>query len=248
VSPLPVAVAGATGRMGSLVARAVEAAPDLALVARPARGALDAEWNGAKALGDFTSPAGTAQLADLAAARGVGLLVGTTGLDDPARAALARAAKRVAVLVAPNLSLGVAALGRALEAALAALPGYDVEIVERHHAAKVDSPSGTALALARVVQGARPDAGTRSGREGRVGPRPKGEIGIHSLRGGAWVGEHTVVLAGPFETVELTHVAHDRAAFAQGALVALRFVAAARPGTYSLEDALASRAGVPPDA
>jgi len=239
MSVLPVAIAGATGRMGSLVARAVEADAGLALVARPARGALDADWNGARALGEFTSPEGTAQLADLAAARGVGIVVGTTGLDDRAKAALERAAARVPVLIAPNLSPGVAALKRAVAAALAALPAYDVEIVERHHAAKVDSPSGTALALAHLVQQARPGTTLRAGREGRVGPRPPGEVGIHSLRGGGWIGEHEVVLAGPFESLQFTHVAHDRAAFAQGALSALRFVATARPGTYGLEDAIA---------
>ena len=239
MSVLPVAIAGATGRMGSLVARAVEADAGLSLVARPAHGALDADWNGARALAEFTSPEGTAQLADLAAARGVGLVVGTTGLHDRAKAALERAAARVPVLIAPNLSPGVAALKRALAAALAALPAYDVEIVERHHAAKVDSPSGTALALAQVVQQARPGTTLRAGREGRVGPRPPGEVGIHSLRGGGWIGEHEIVLAGPFESLQFTHVAHDRAAFAQGALSALRFVATARPGTYGLEDAIA---------
>jgi len=150
-----------------------------------------------------------------------------------------RAAARVPVLIAPNLSPGVAALKRAVAAALAALPAYDVEIVERHHAAKVDSPSGTALALAQVVQQARPGTTLRAGREGRVGPRPPGEVGIHSLRGGGWIGEHEVVLAGPFESLQFTHVAHDRAAFAQGALSALRFVATARPGRYGLEDAIA---------
>ena len=239
MSVLPVAIAGATGRMGSLVARAVEADAGLALVARPVRGAIDADWNGARAMADFTSPEGTTVVADLAAARGVGLVVGTTGLDASARAALARAAARVPVLIAPNLSPGIAVLKRALAAALAALPAYDVEIVERHHAAKVDSPSGTALALAEVVQKARPGTTLRAGREGRVGPRPAGEVGIHSLRGGGWIGEHEVVLAGPFESLQFTHVAHDRAAFAQGALAALRFVATARPGTYGLEDTIA---------
>ena len=236
MSVLPVAIAGATGRMGSLVARAVEADAGLHLVATPARGALDAEWNGAKALGDFTSPEGTLALADLAAARGVGLVVGTTGLDAAVRTALERASQRVPVLIAPNLSPGIAAMKRALAAALAALPEFDVEIVERHHAAKVDSPSGTALALVKVVQEARPGTTLRAGREGRVGPRPAGEIGVHSLRGGAWVGVHEVVLAGPFESLELTHVAHDRAAFAQGAVAALKFVARARPGLFGLED------------
>lgn len=240
MSALPVAVAGAAGRMGSLVARAVEADPGLLLAAAVDKGTLDSGWNGARALGDFTSPEGTRTLADLAAERGVGLVVGTTGLDEAARSALARAATRIPVLVAPNLSPGVAALRKALAVVLKALPAYEVEIVERHHAAKVDAPSGTALALARVVQDARTGTSLRVGREGRVGPRPAGEIGVHSLRGGAWVGEHEVVLAGPYETITLGHVAHDRAAFAQGALAALRFVATAPPGTYGLEDALDS--------
>ena len=227
--------------MGGRVARAVEAAGDLALVAAPPRDALDADWHGARALAEFTVPFATARLAELAASRGVGLVVGTTGLDAAAEAALERAATRIPVLVAPNLSLGVAALDAALKAALAALPGYDVEIIERHHAGKVDAPSGTALALARTVLDARgwPFPGAlRAGREGRTGERPHAQVGIHSLRGGRWVGEHTVVLTGPYETLELTHEAHDRAAFAGGALIALRFVAHAAPGRYALADAL----------
>jgi 4-hydroxy-tetrahydrodipicolinate reductase len=245
MTALKVAVAGAGGRMGARVAHAVEAADDLALVATPPRGALDGDWNGAQALAEFTAPEATARLADLAAERGVGLVVGTTGLDATAVAAVDRAAARVPVLVAPNLSLGVAALEAALKAALAALPGYDVEIVERHHGGKVDAPSGTALALARTVTAARgwPFPGAlRKGRDGKVGERPRAEVGIHSLRGGAWIGEHTVVLTGPFETLELTHEAHDRAAFAGGALLALRFVAHASPGRYGLADALAEGA------
>jgi 4-hydroxy-tetrahydrodipicolinate reductase len=171
----------------------------------------------------------------------VALLVGTTGLDAAAELALDAAAKRVAVLVAPNLSPGIAALKKSLRVALAALPGYDVEIVERHHRGKVDAPSGTALALAAVVAHERvlpwPSA-ARLGRGGAAGPRPDGEIGIHALRGGAWVGEHAVLLAGPHETLEFIHVAQDRDAFVAGALAGLRFLAAASPGRYTLEDAL----------
>lgn len=239
--PVPVAVAGAAGRMGGRVAAALADAGDLALVATPGRGGLSAEWNGARVLADFTSPAGTILLAPLAAERSTALLVGTTGLDETARAAIAAAARHVAVMVAPNLSPGVAALARALRVALAALPGYDVEIVERHHRGKVDAPSGTALALAAVVAEARglalPGA-LKAGRSGASGPRPAGEIGVHSLRGGDWVGEHSVLLAGAHETLELRHVAHDREAFTAGALVALRFLAVAPPGLYALEDAL----------
>ncbi len=236
-----VALAGATGRMGAQVARAIAGAPDLELVATPGRDDLAGDWHGARALAEFTTPSVTARLADLAAERGVGLVVGTTGLDAAALAAIERAAARVPVLVAPNLSPGVAALQAALRAALAALPDYDVEIVERHHAGKVDAPSGTALALARTVADARGwpfPAALRAGRDGRVGERPREQIGVHSLRGGKWVGEHTVVLTGPYETIELTHEAHDRACFAAGALTALRFVAAAKPGRYAFQDAL----------
>lgn len=237
-----VLVAGASGRMGGRVAQAVEGSPDFELVARPARDALEGDWNGARVVADFTAPEATRRLAELAATRGVALLVGTTGLDEPAKSALGRASGKVAVLVAPNLSPGMAALTRALRSALKALPGSDVEIVEQHHGQKVDSPSGTALALARVVSQERglpfPQS-LRHGREGRVGPRPRGEIGVHAVRGGGAVGQHTVLLAGPYETVELSHVALDRECFAEGALIAMRFLARAHPGMYALEDALA---------
>jgi 4-hydroxy-tetrahydrodipicolinate reductase len=227
--------------MGGLVASAVERSEGLALVARPARDGLDASWNGARVVADFTAPEGTVRLAGLAAERGTGLLVGTTGLDGQAEAALAAASAKVAVLVAPNLSLGVLALARALRVALRTLPDYDVEIVERHHNQKADAPSGTALFLASIAakeRGADPSQALRSGRSGRTGPRPAGEIGIHAVRGGGWIGSHTVHLAGAHESLELTHTAHSREAFAEGALHAMRFLAQAQPGRYELEDAL----------
>ncbi len=238
---LPVAVFGATGRMGSLVAAAIERADGVELVARPAKGALDASWNGARVIADFTAPQGTARIAELAAERGTGVLVGTTGLDTAAEQALARASARVPVLVAPNLSLGIVALARALRSAIRAVPGWDVEIVERHHAQKADAPSGTALFLARIAAqelGADPAQALRSGRSGRTGPRPAGEIGIHAVRGGGWIGSHSIHLAGPYESLELVHNAQSREAFAEGALHALRFLATAPPGRYELEDAL----------
>jgi 4-hydroxy-tetrahydrodipicolinate reductase len=227
--------------MGSLVAAAVERSEDLVLAARPGRETLDASWNGARVVAEFTAPDGTARLAGLATERGTGLLVGTTGLDGAAEEALARAAERVPVLVAPNLSLGVVALARALRVAIRAVPGWDVEIVERHHAKKADAPSGTALYLARIAaqeHGADPTRALRSGRSGRTGPRPAGEIGIHAVRGGGWIGSHAVHLAGPHESLELVHTAQSREAFAEGALHAMRFLAQAPPGRYELEHAL----------
>jgi len=145
----------------------------------------------------------------------------------------------VAVLRAANFSLGVLALREALRAALPLLADWDVEIVERHHRLKKDSPSGTALHLAADVDAARSSTASslRHGRTGSVGPRPASEIGVHAIRGGTWVGDHTVLLAGEGEWLELRHVAQDRTAFARGALQAARFVAKAAPGLYHLEAA-----------
>jgi len=161
------------------------------------------------------------------------------GLGADEEEALRAASRRVGIVRAANFSLGVLALRRALASALAAVPEtWDVEIVERHHRHKQDAPSGTALQLARDTAERRgyPDAAIRNGRSGRVGPRPGPEIGMHALRGGTWVGDHAVVLAGAGEWLELRHVAEDRGAFAHGVLAAARFVATAPPGFYTLED------------
>ena len=187
---------------------------------------------------DFSGPEGAREAAEACAARAAGLVSGTTGLGPEGEDALRKAAERVPVLRASNFSLGVLALRRALDAALAALPrDWDIEIVERHHRQKVDSPSGTALTLAREAARRRdlPDRALRFGREGRVGARPAEEIGVHAVRGGTWVGDHTVLLAGAGEWLELRHVAQDRAAFARGALAAARFVASAPAGLYTLD-------------
>jgi 4-hydroxy-tetrahydrodipicolinate reductase len=159
-------------------------------------------------------------------------------LEDPENPAVA-AAKVVAVVHAPNLSRGVALLTELAIRAARTLPDFEIEIEERHHRDKMDSPSGTALSLAAALAGARglgPEA-YRHGREGR-GRRAPDEIGIHALRGGDWVGEHTIVLAGGGETVELRHRAESRAAFVRGALAAARFVATAPPGRYGMPDVL----------
>jgi 4-hydroxy-tetrahydrodipicolinate reductase len=187
---------------------------------------------------EFTAPAAAVEIARVCAERGAGLVSGTTGLDAAQDEAIRNAARRVPVLRAANFSLGVLALRRALAGALELLPQWDVEIVERHHRGKQDSPSGTALQLAREVGDVRgnAEAPLRHGRQGRTGTRPAAEIGIHALRGGTWVGDHTVVLAGPGEWIELRHVAQDRSAFAHGALDAARFVSTAPPGFYTLDD------------
>ena len=249
-----VGVCGIAGRMGSEMARAVAADPGLALTAavehpghasigQPVAGVrvtsdLAAAARACAVLVDFTAPAATADIARCAAEAGAALLCGATALADSDRAALEDAARSIAVLQASNLSIGVALLTRLARAAARALPEADVEIVEMHHRHKRDAPSGTALALARAVAAGRPDGAPAP--EGAVpaGERRGGAIGIHSLRGGEVTGEHEVIFAGAGERVILAHRAESRAAFAAGALRAIRYLAGRPPGCYTMDQVL----------
>jgi 4-hydroxy-tetrahydrodipicolinate reductase len=237
-----VAVAGALGRMGREVARLAEEAPDLALSGMwDARGAADlgAALAGADVVVDFTSPEGTLAVAAAAADRAVPLVSGTTGLPPEARAVLAQIAARIPILHAPNMSAGVAVLADLVTEAVRRLgDSFDVEIVEMHHRHKVDAPSGTALRLADAVSAARPGIERVHGRSGAAGPRGPGEVAILALRGGDVVGDHTVILAGPGERIELTHRASSRETFAQGALRAARWIIGRPPGLYGMADVL----------
>jgi 4-hydroxy-tetrahydrodipicolinate reductase len=247
---IPLVLVGAAGRMGRAVAEAADGDFELrALVDREIPpGATNPPWTTdlsavlrrGDVVIDFSTPAAAVAAATCCAERGARLVSGTTGLDAVEERAFRAAAERTAVLRASNFSVGVLALRRVLAEALAALPNWDVEIIERHHRAKADSPSGTALTLAREALAARgwPEDALRHGRSGRPGARPDAEIGLHAVRGGNWVGDHTVLLAGPGETLELRHMAQDRLAFAHGALKAARFVADAAPGLYTLEAVL----------
>jgi 4-hydroxy-tetrahydrodipicolinate reductase len=261
-----IVLVGASGRMGQAIERAAAAEPDVTIAARAdERGAFRAETVGAKQGGagyepvavrgasladvarpgdvvvEFSTPEGFRAAAQACRAQRLPLVSGTTGLSPDDERLIGQLAAAVPVLRAANFSLGVLALQRALGAALASLPAsWDIEIVERHHRAKLDSPSGTALALARDAARARGwgEEALRHGREGRSGPRPQREIGMHAVRGGSWVGEHAVLLAGSGESLELRHVAEDRQAFAHGALASARFVATAKPGRYALADVI----------
>jgi 4-hydroxy-tetrahydrodipicolinate reductase len=253
------AVVGASGRMGRAVVRlAFEAGMELVCAVATTEVGRDAgELAGMGPIGtvvadgfaaveharadvviDFSTPHATLALAPIAAAAGSAIVSGTTGLGDDARAALDRAAARVPVLWEPNMSLGVHVLSSLVARAAMELPDWDVEIVETHHRAKVDAPSGTALRLAEAVQKAR--AGTRlvHGRHGRPGARSTAEIGMHALRGGDVVGDHEVHLFGGGERIELTHRATSRDVFAHGALRAAAWIVGKTPGTYSLADVL----------
>lgn len=237
---------GSSGRMGRAIAEAATAAGGFRIKGRIDRPRsqskglpeLDEPLAPGDVVVDFSSPEGTMAACDLCVTAGAALVSGTTGLDTAQEGRVVATARSVAVLTASNFSIGVLALRRAIKAALEVLPeSWDVEIVERHHRFKADAPSGTALTLAHEIGALReiPESGFRHGRAGRVGPRPPGELGIHAVRGGTWVGDHTVLVAGSGEWLELRHVAQDRGAFAHGVLAAAHFVASAPAGMYHLE-------------
>jgi 4-hydroxy-tetrahydrodipicolinate reductase len=191
---------------------------------------------------DFSTPDGTARVAQWCTALSKPLVVGTTGLHDAARRALAELATRAPVVVAPNMSVGVNVMFYlAGEAARLLGASYDIEIVEMHHRRKVDAPSGTAQGLYQAVTAARgldPERAYVHGRSGQVGARTPGEVGVLALRGGDVVGDHTVVFAGEGERVELTHRAHHRDIFAQGAIRAALWAVKQKPGEYTMMDVL----------
>jgi 4-hydroxy-tetrahydrodipicolinate reductase len=201
---------------------------------------------GARVAADFSLPLGVADHVRECRARGVPLLVGTTGLDAATRDALAAAARDIPVLIAPNTSLGVAVLNHLAGIAAGALgEGYEVEIAEAHHRMKRDAPSGTALALGDAVARARGkdlDSLAVYGRGGS-GARKAGSIGFSVVRAGDIVGEHTVLLAGEGERLELTHRATDRMVFARGALRAAAWLIGRPAGTYGMADVLGLTVG-----
>lgn len=191
---------------------------------------------------DFTAPAATMRHAQTAAERGAALVIGTTGFSAAQDRELRALAARTRAVVAPNMSVGVTVLTELVGAAGRLLdPSFEAEIVEIHHHAKKDAPSGTALALGRAVAAARRHDfdGTRVlAREGLVGARRPDEIGIVALRAGDAVGDHTVVFGGLGERLELTHRAQSRDCLARGALRAARWVVDRPPGVYSMRDVL----------
>jgi len=220
--------------------RAAEAANRLGIPVETDLGrALD---RGAEVVIDFSSPGACVAGARICAERGVPFVSGTTGLDDAQLAVLREAAGRIAVLHAPNMSVGIHLLLRLVEEAAQALgEGFDVEILEAHHRHKKDAPSGTALRLAETVAlalGRDLREVGRYGREGLVGPRSAREIGVLALRGGDVVGDHTVFFLGEGERVELTHRASSRSAFAKGALRAARWIVGRPAGFYGMRDVL----------
>jgi 4-hydroxy-tetrahydrodipicolinate reductase len=266
VSPrLRIAVAGANGRMGRMLIEAISQSEDcvltgaLGLADSPELGQdasaflgrtsgvlitsdLHAGLANAQILIDFTRPEGT--LAHLAVCRelGVKMVIGTTGFSESQKAQIAEHAQHLALVMAPNMSVGVNVVLRLLETAAAALnQGYDIEIIEAHHRHKVDAPSGTALAMGEVVAkalGRDLKQCAVYGREGVTGERDPSTIGFATVRGGDIVGDHTVLFAGTGERVEITHKSSSRATYAQGSLRAARFLAAQAKGLFGMDQVL----------
>ena len=262
---LNIAIAGASGRMGRMLVEAVLAdaalrlwaaldvagSPALGQDAAAALGAhsgvaitadLRAGLKGADVLIDFTRPEGT--LAQLAVCRelGVRAVIGTTGFTPQQKAEVAAHAQHIAVVLAPNMSVGVNVMLKLLESAARSLGDeYDIEVIEAHHRHKVDAPSGTALAMGEAVARGRGVDLAAQGvytRHGHTGERKRGSIGFATLRGGDIVGEHTVLFAGSGERIEISHKSSSRANYAEGSLRAAHFVATRGPGLYGMADVL----------
>lgn len=234
---------GAKGRMGQALISCAARDSDLAVAAALDAGDdLAAALPGCDAAIDFTHAAATAEIAEACAAAGKALVIGTTGHDDSSRARIHACAARIPVVFAPNFSIGVNALFWLTRKAAEILgPDFDLEVVEMHHNLKKDSPSGTARHLAEILAGVRGlDYGrdVRHGRDGMVGERRRTEIGMHAIRGGDVVGDHSVLFANAGERLELTHKASSRDTFANGALRAAKWVRLRPPGLYDMQSVL----------
>jgi len=266
--PTPIVVCGAAGRMGKtligLVAQndATRLAGAVEVAGHPAIGKDAGEVAGVGHLGvaigddfaavatadavalDFTNAAAALEHLRTAAAHKSPIVIGSTGFTPPQQAEIEQLAPQTRCVIAPNMSVGIAVLQRLVRDAVQALPDFDPEIVEMHHRMKIDAPSGTALALARTVA----EASGRTlandavyGRDGVIGQRQKNEIAVLALRGGDVVGDHTVILAGLGERLELTHRAQSRESLARGAIRAALWLAGQPAGHYSMHDVLGWR-------
>jgi len=264
MTSMRIAIAGATGRMGHMLIEAVLAAPDLELAVAldragsPAIGRDAAEFLGksskvlitndldalaqADCLIDFTRPQATLAHLEACQRHGVKLVIGTTGFDEAGKAAIEAAARKIGVVFAPNMSVGVNVTLKLLDIAARILKDdYDVEVFEVHHKHKVDAPSGTALKMGETVARAwgKPLSEVAEwARHGDTGARKHGTIGFSSARGGDVVGDHTVFFCGPGERIEITHRSASRVTYAEGSLRAARYLADKSTGLYDMQDVL----------
>ncbi len=265
---MKIAVAGASGRMGHMLIEAITASDDatlagaLDIAAAPGIGNDASQFLGipsgvlvesdfakglsnAEYLIDFTRPEGTLAHLKYCAQHGIKMIIGTTGFDDAGKAVIAEAAKKTAIVFAPNMSVGVNVTMKLLEmAAKSFSTGYDIEIIEAHHRHKIDAPSGTALKMGEVIAeaiGRDLKECAVYAREGITGERDPSSIGFATIRGGDIVGDHTVLFAGIGERIEITHKSASRVTYAHGSLRAARFLSNKTNGLYDMQDVLGLR-------
>jgi 4-hydroxy-tetrahydrodipicolinate reductase len=242
-TPLRLCIHGAQGRMGQALIRCAAEDPALAVTAEVDAGDdFPAALAQCDAVIDFSATQITPQVAQACAEAGKVLVIGTTGHELAAREQINKAAAKIPLVFSPNYSVGVNTLFWLTRKAAEILgPGFDLEVVEMHHRLKKDSPSGTARHLAEILAEVRKldyAEAARHGRAGLVGERTADEIGVHAIRGGDVVGDHTVIYAASGERLELTHKASSRDTFARGALRAARWAAGQPPGLYDMQDVL----------
>jgi len=263
---IKVIVCGGCGKMGSKVAQLIYQNKDMGLIGiieSPSHPDIGKDWGTAIGLGDtgiiikdnleeiiqnadqiieFTNPQVSIQHLEIVSKYKKAMIMGTTGFSSKEIEKINKLAQGIPFLLSPNMSLGVNLLFKlAAETAAALGDNYDIEIVEAHHRFKKDAPSGTAKKLAQEIakaKGVNPDEVVIYGREGIIGERGKGEIGIHSIRGGDITGEHTVMFTALGERLELTHKAHSRDTFAYGTILAIKFMEGKSPGFYEMKDVL----------
>jgi 4-hydroxy-tetrahydrodipicolinate reductase len=238
---LTILLNGARGRMGQAIASAAAKAGVVVGAATDLGNDIGAAARSVDVLVDFSSPEATKGLLEAAVAAGKAAVIGTTGHAPQEKAELVRLAAQIPCVWTGNFSVGVNLLFALTGRAARALgEDFDTEVIEMHHRMKKDAPSGTAERLLEIILEARglEREALRHGRQGIAGPRTRGEVGVHSLRGGDVVGDHTVVFAGSGERLELTHRASDRAVFAHGALRAAQWVIGRKPGVYDMQDVL----------
>lgn len=239
-TPLRVLLVGSAGRMGQAIVEVAKADASIAIVGLCDKDdPIEPVIEQADVVIDFSHADASEGICRVVSKAKKALVVGTTGHSPEQRRGLERCAESVPVVLASNFSVGVNTLFWLTRKTAEMLgPEFDLEIVEMHHRMKKDAPSGTAVTLSEILKSQRQIGSTRHGRQGQVGERSADEIGIHSIRGGDVVGDHTVIFAGTGERLELTHRATSRNTFAQGALRAAHWVVGQSPGLYSMEDVL----------
>jgi 4-hydroxy-tetrahydrodipicolinate reductase len=266
--PFAVAIAGASGRMGRMLIEILTLSKDLVLsgaidvASSPAIGNdatgflgrasgvivnadLHRGLSGAQVLIDFTRPEGTMSHLECCVQKGIKMVIGTTGFTPAQTQAIKNASQKIAIVMSPNMSVGVNVMLKLLEVAAHSLPSeYDIEIIEAHHRHKVDAPSGTALKMGQVIAAAKEaefDKVSVFTREGHTGPRKPATIGFATVRGGDIVGDHTALFAGEGERIEITHRSSSRANYAQGSLQAAKFLRSKENGLFDMFDVLGLR-------